>query len=134
MPDHAAQHAPRDGHDGPGQEGREAAAEADEEPQVPGQESRNALAELLEVAGGDAQVVGAGDAIDEAEGELEPERVLQQPGEARGARVGRHALGLAEPVAHELDGRVGEGGGGAGCGAVDAHAPSLRPGVVQEKR
>lgn len=134
VPDHAAQHTPGDGHDGPRQEGREAAAEPDEEPQIPGQESRDALTELLEVAGGDAQVVGASDAVDEAEGELEPEGVLQQPSEARGARVGLDVLGLTEPVPHEPHGGVGERGGGRRGRAVETHSLSLRPRVVQEKR
>ena len=76
----------------------------------------------------------AGDAVDEAEGELEPERVLQQSGEARGARVGLHVLGLTEPVPHEPHGGVGKRGGGCRCRAVETHPFSLRPRVVQEKR
>ena len=46
----------------------------------------------LEVARGDAEVLRARDAVDEADGELEAVRVLQQSGEAGGRGVGLGVL------------------------------------------
>ena len=70
---------------------------------------------------GDLEVLGAHDAVDEAERELEAARILEHAGEALGARVGLGGLRLGEPLLDEgLDlvdgGQVGERGGGGGGG------------------
>ena len=67
--------------------------------------------ERYEVAGGDPLVVGTHDAVDEADRELEPLRVLEQTGEALGGRVGaprRSALWI-DPGADELNTAFGKG-------------------------
>ena len=53
------------------------------------------------------EVFGAHDAVDEADGEGEPVRVLQHPGEALGGGIGRVLGALGEPAAHEGDDVVG---------------------------
>ncbi len=86
------------------------AADEDREPQVPGQEARDGVGQLLEVAPGDPQVFRAHHAIHEAEREVEPERIGEQPGEALRTGVGRGIHALDEPTAHGRDRLVGEVG------------------------
>ena len=75
--------------------------------EVPGQELRRELRDLLEVAARDAEVFGAHDAVDEADGEGEPVRVLQHAGEALGGGFGGVVGALGEPAAHEGDDVIG---------------------------
>ena len=67
--------------------------------------------ESTQVAGGDAFVVGADHAIDEADRELEPARVLEQPGETLGRRVGVSCCPTlrCEPRADQLNAALGQG-------------------------
>ena len=79
--DHFAQHAAGDRDDHLRQDRGHGAAEADGAAHVPGQERRDLGGEGGEVAGGDLQVLGTDDAVDEPDREVQAVGVLQDPGE-----------------------------------------------------
>ena len=65
------------------------------------------------------QVLGADDAVDESDREVQAVGVLQHAGELLGRGVDGYLCGFGEPVADQLDGVVGEVGGlrtGETCG------------------
>ena len=91
-----------------GSTGRHDAAEADGGAQVPGQEARGlSRATCSRLCPATPEVLGAHDAVDEADGEVESVRVLQHAGEALGGGIGRDVGALGEPAAHEGDDVVG---------------------------
>jgi hypothetical protein len=106
--DHSAKHPPGDGHDQPGELGRETAAKGDRHTLVERQERGDAAAEQLQVAGGDAHVLGTYDAVDEPEREVEALGVFQYPGEPFRAFIGRGGRRFGEPAPHGRDRFVGE--------------------------
>ena len=99
------------------------AAEADGAAHVPGQEGGDFRGQRGEVPGGDLQVLGADDAVDEPDGEVEAVGVLQDAGELLGGGVDGDLRRLGEPVAYQPDGLLGEG-----CGLKDRRA--FRDGCV----
>jgi hypothetical protein len=120
---HPAQHPPGDRHDRPRDQRSETATELDRDPHVPGQEGRDRAGEPLQVAAGDAEIFRAHHAVDETDGEIEPARVLEHPGEPLRSAVGHDVGALAEPATHGGDrlggeriatrGRIGSGRGHA---------------------
>ena len=122
------ENAARDRDDRPREERGETAAELDGEPHVPGEKLRDAARQLLEVAARHPQIFGAHYAVDEADGEVESERIFQQTGKTFGRLVGGDIRTLREPPAHGVDGLIGEVGGihggaltGNGHGKAFAH-------------
>ena len=109
--DHFAEHAAGDRDDHLRQDRGHGAAEADGAAHVPGQERGHLRGQGGEVAGGDLQVLGADDAVDESDGEVEAVRVLQDPGELLGRGVNGDLRGFGEPAADQCDGVLGERGG-----------------------
>ena len=115
--DHFAEHAAGDRDDHLRQDRSHGSAEADRAAHVPGQEGRDLGGQGGEVAGGDLQVLGTDDAVDEPDREVQAVGVLQDAGELLGRGVDRDLGGLGEPVAHQRDGLLGQG-----CGLKDGGA------------
>jgi hypothetical protein len=114
VPDHGAQHATRDRHDDAGDLRRPEAAGLDRGPQVAGQQRRGDVAQLGELAAGDAQVFRTHHAVDEADRERESVRVLEHFGQALGGRLDGVGLALDEPALHQGGDVFGTGSGGVG--------------------
>ena len=106
---HFAEHPAGDRDDNLRQDRGHGAAELDGAAHVPGQEGRDLGREGGEVAGGDVQVLGADHAVDEAHGEVQAVRVLQDTGELLGRSVHGNFRSLGEPAAHQRDGFRREG-------------------------
>ena len=100
---HPPKHPARDRDDRPRREQGESAARHDGGAKVPGQESGDAVAELLEVAAGDPEVVRAHDPVDESDREREALRVFEHSRQPLCAGVWLHLGALGEPAAHRGD-------------------------------
>jgi hypothetical protein len=108
--DHAPQHAAyhRDDQTGGHLAGR--GAELDRGAQVRGQERRDVGGEVGERPGRDPGVLGPDHAVDEADGERQPARVLQHTRKPPGRGVGGDLGGLGEPASYRRDDVVGQVG------------------------
>ena len=88
--DHTAQNPTGYWHDDSREERSKHAAEAHRSAQGHGQERGHSRRERCQVASGNPEVLRADDAVDEADREVEPLRILQHSGEAPGGGVHRH--------------------------------------------
>ena len=107
VPDHLAQHTARDRHGRCGQHGGDGASGADGGAQVPRQEARHERGDPLQVGCRGGERLGAHDAVDEADREGQPVRVLQHARKSLGGRVDRHVGGFGDPALGESD-RLGD--------------------------
>jgi hypothetical protein len=139
---HRPQRGPRGGDHHARQNRRGQGTQADRRLQVKRQEVRHQRREAGEVAGGDPQVVGTDDAVDEPDGERQTVGVAQHTGQPRGRRVDRLGAALDEPAADQGDGVVGQVGRGdiSGDDIGERHADpssdalSVRPTYDRQKR
>jgi hypothetical protein len=103
-----------------------------------GEEGGGQRHELLELRGGDLQVLGAHDAVDEADGEVQSVGVAQHAGEALAGGIDRNLTAVDQPLLDEGDGVVGQFGevvdGCFGSGHRGAHAPRMPRSNLYEKR
>jgi hypothetical protein len=75
---------------------------------VGGEERGHVGGEVAQRAGGHARILGADDAVDEADRERQPAGVREHLAETLGGGVGRHLRRLVEPAAHGRDDLVGQ--------------------------
>ncbi|SIM75681.1 Uncharacterised protein [Mycobacteroides abscessus subsp. abscessus] len=124
VPDHLAQGPPgqRDGR--PGGLGRHQPAGAHGGAQVPGQELRDDRGQAPEVVPGRGVVLRADHAVDEADGELQAVRVLQDPGQLLGGLVLRDLGGGLDPAGDQLTGLLGQALELGGVEGVGGHGDS----------
>ncbi len=108
VPDHLAEHLPRDGHHGCRQDLRDAAAEPHRAAHIPGQEFGHDRCDPVQLGCGGAQALRAHHAVDEAECERQAVDVLQHPGQTLRSRVDLDGCRLDRPSAGELDGLLCE--------------------------
>ncbi|GMA89831.1 hypothetical protein [Homoserinibacter gongjuensis] len=121
MRDHAAQHGTRDRHDDAGHDRGGESAEAEGRTQRPGEKARRASREAGEGAGRDPGILGADDAVDESDREVESRRIPQQLGQTLRRTVDGQRLGGLEPASHLRDDGVGDlpmRGSGCGCSGL----------------
>ncbi|MCB5292277.1 hypothetical protein BJQ90_01711 [Arthrobacter sp. SO3] len=109
--DHFAEHPAGDRDDHLGQGRSHGAAEADGTAHVPGQERGDLGGQGCEIAGGNLEVLGPDNAVDESDREVQSVGVLQDTGELLGRGINRDPRRVAEPAAHQPDGLLGERGG-----------------------
>jgi hypothetical protein len=100
---HLAEDLAGHGNDNLRQDRGHEAAHLDSAAHVPGQEGGNLRGQGGEVAGGHVQVLRTDHAVDEAHGEVQPVRVLEDAGELLGGCVHGNLAGFGQPAADEGD-------------------------------
>ncbi len=96
--DHLAQHAPRDGHDRGGQDGRHRPADGHGRAQVPGQEAGHERSDAPQIGCRGREALGAHDPVDEPDRERQSVRVLEHAGQTRGGGIDVGLGGFVGPA------------------------------------